>query len=100
MNDIECPYCGSANQVCHDDGDGYAEGMAHEMECSDCKKRFVFHTTVSFNYDPKKADCLNGSAHRFGEWFKIWGREGVNETQKRYCADCEESEQRTVPKTP
>lgn len=63
MSDMECPYCGADQEVCHDDGHGYAEGVAHEHTCSQCKKVFVFQTSISFYYEPSKADCLNGGEH-------------------------------------
>tara|TARA_R110000851_G_scaffold75246_3_gene165908 strand:- start:42 stop:365 length:324 start_codon:yes stop_codon:yes gene_type:complete len=63
MNDIECPYCGHEQEVCHDDGQGYEEDRYHEMECYECEKSFVFTTSVQFYYSPQKADCLNGNEH-------------------------------------
>lgn len=65
MNDIECPYCGHSQEVCHDDGQGYSEDEIHQMECSKCEKNFTFTTVISFDYYPKKADCLNGKEHNF-----------------------------------
>lgn len=65
MNDIACPYCGQGQEVCHDDGQGYSEDEIHKMECSKCEKTFTFTTVISFDYYPKKADCLNGSDHNF-----------------------------------
>lgn len=62
-HDLECPYCGFEQSVCHDDGFGYDEDRRHEMECSECEKTFVFEVSISFHYYPKMADCLNGSAH-------------------------------------
>ncbi len=82
MSDLECPYCEADLDVCHDDGFGYSEGVAHEMQCYECEKNFVFHTSISFYYEPKKADCLNGSPHRL----KIM--ETSRSTITR-CKDCE-----------
>lgn len=65
MKDIECPYCGHEQDVCHDDGAGYAEDEIHQMECESCEKSFVFTTMTSFDYFPKKADCLNGADHEY-----------------------------------
>lgn len=65
MSDIDCPYCGHEQEVCHDDGEGYAEDQVHEMECYECEKSFVFTTCISFSYSPAKADCLNGAEHNF-----------------------------------
>jgi hypothetical protein len=96
MNDLECPYCDAPNEVCHDDGQGYEEGKAHEMTCGDCGKNFVFHTAISFNYTPEKADCLNGYPHRFREWRTLWEHEGKT-VEDRRCMDCDHNERRTVP---
>jgi len=63
--DIQCPYCDAELDICHDDGFGYTEGVKHQMECEHCKKYFVFETSISFYYEPEKADCLNDGEH---EW--------------------------------
>lgn len=65
MSDITCPYCGCEQGVCHDDGFGYEEGEAHEVECGSCEKRFQFFTTISFSYEVHKADCLNTGEHEY-----------------------------------
>lgn len=82
--DMECPYCGSEQEVCHDDGDGYTENRRHEHTCSSCDKTFVFTTAISFHYEPFKADCLNGSQHQLAfreSWPKQYSRMG--------CKDCD-----------
>ena len=63
MSDLECPYCEKYCDVCHDDGFGYEEGVKHQMECPHCEKSFVFETSISFYYEPEKADCLNDGEH-------------------------------------
>ena len=63
MGDMQCPYCGADQEVCHDDGAGYSEDERHEHTCSVCDKTFVFTTCISFSYTPRKADCLNGTPH-------------------------------------
>lgn len=87
MSDFECPYCGEDFEVCNDDGHGYDEAVAHEDECGECGKNFIFYTTVSFHYTAHKADCLNGAEHNWkdmkhmgGGWtYQVWKR----------CRDCE-----------
>ncbi len=61
--DLECPYCCADLNVNHDDGFGFEEDVAHEMDCHECQKTFTFQTSISYSYAPKKADCLNGSPH-------------------------------------
>ncbi len=65
MSDLECPYCQSGQDVCHDDGEGYQEDCLHEMECSNCEKMFTFDTSIIFYYKAHKADCLNEGEHSF-----------------------------------
>lgn len=96
MSDLNCPYCDADQDVCHDDGAGYLEDRAHEMECSACQKNFVFQTHISFTYFPEKADCLNGSPHDCGEWKNLWTHEGKT-LQNRRCKDCDFVEQRKNP---
>lgn len=38
MSDLYCPYCDAGLEVCHDDGFGYEEGVAHEMCCKECSE--------------------------------------------------------------
>jgi len=63
--DIECPYCEKELDICHDDGFGYTEGVKHQMVCDHCGKSFVFETSISFYYEPEKADCLNDGKHDY-----------------------------------
>ena len=63
--DIECPYCGAEQDICHDDGYGYVEDEVYEQGCNKCDKSFVYTTCISFSYSVDKADCLNGAEHNF-----------------------------------
>ena len=65
MTDMTCPYCDSEQEVCHDDGAGYAEDETHQHTCSSCGKSFVFSTYISFSYEASPADCLNTGEHDF-----------------------------------
>jgi uncharacterized Zn-finger protein len=65
VKDIDCPYCGTDQEINHDDGQGYAEDETHEQECSDCGKTFVFTTRIMFLYEAEKAPCLNGEEHKY-----------------------------------
>ena len=85
MNDITCPYCGHEQEVNHDDGFGCTEDITEEMECSECEKSFVFRTSIHFYYSPSKADCLNGSDHKYEKTFTS----PVCATKWR-CVDCDE----------
>ena len=82
-NDIECPYCKKDIEICHDDGQGYEEGVAHKQECRECEKTFVFYTSTHHSYNPRTADCLNGSEHKWEPLCStLKGRER--------CSDCDE----------
>ena len=83
-HDIECPYCGAGQDICHDDGYGYDEDRRHEQQCRSCDKTFVFTTSVSFSYEAEKADCLNGAAHKL-EMSSTYPRQ-YSEMQ---CKDCD-----------
>lgn len=95
MSDIACPYCNAEMEICHDDGFGCEEDVAHEMECHKCDKSFVFHTSIIFLYNAAKADCLNGAHHPYGEWRRKWDHNGVR-TEYRRCRDCDKTEDRQV----
>lgn len=62
-DDLQCPYCGADNEVCHDDGFGYEQDTLHEIECNACEKYFVFSTCISFSYTAYAAPCLNDGNH-------------------------------------
>ena len=50
MSDVECPYCGAEQEICHDDGYGYDEDGDYEQECGECGKTFAFTTSIHFYY--------------------------------------------------
>lgn len=84
--DIDCPYCGHSQDVCHDDGENYCESSTHQMECYECEKMFVFTTSISFNYYPEKADCLNEDGEHT---YKATSTFPKQYTRMR-CIDCDE----------
>jgi len=84
MSDIECPYCGSEQEINHDDGFGYEEDVVHEQECNSCEKTFVFTTSIHFYYTASKADCLNGSEHRFKATMTV-----PRKYTRMRCKDCD-----------
>lgn len=61
--DVECPYCGEPEDICHDNGYG-EEGEIHHQECGSCGKMFAFTIEISFNYEVSEAPCLNGGKHK------------------------------------
>lgn len=63
--DLKCPYCEKELDINHDDGFGYNQDELHQMECPHCEKSFVFRTSISFYYEPEKADCLNDGKHDY-----------------------------------
>lgn len=84
--DMNCPYCGEGQDVDHDDGAGYEESVRHEHTCRECEKTFVFTTSISYHYEPEKADCLNGSEHNL-EMSKTYPRR----YSQMLCQDCDYS---------
>jgi len=87
MSDLNCPYCYADIEVCHDDGFGYEEDEAHEMECDECEKNFVFYTSITYYYEPRKADCLNGAEHNLK-----FSLAYPKKFSKMRCQDCDYSE--------
>jgi len=63
--DVKCPYCGSEQEINHDDGYGYEEDEVHQQECGECGKTFGYETTILYYYDAQKLPCANGEPH---EW--------------------------------
>lgn len=51
MSDVQCPYCGTEQEINHDDGYGYDEGTEHEQSCPTCNRDFKFTTSISFSYE-------------------------------------------------
>jgi hypothetical protein len=82
--DLECPYCEAGQRVDHDAGAGYAEDCKHEQTCTACQKTFTFTTTISYNYEPAVADCLNGGEHPW-KMSKTWPRRAT----RWCCTDCD-----------
>jgi transposase-like protein len=84
MHDIECPYCEAGQEIDHDEGYGYAEDCRHEQQCKSCGKTFTYTTSISYHYEPAKADCLNGNEHL---WVlpKTWPRSAT----RWKCKDCD-----------
>lgn len=91
MSDVHCPYCDEPQEICHDDGQGYAEDVRHEQECGYCGKTFVFGTWISFHYEASKADCLNGGEHRL-KMSSTYPRD----YSKMKCGDCDYERKPTV----
>lgn len=66
MRDITCPYCGTEQDICHDDGFGYSEDELHVMECASCDRGIGFTTSILFCYsDAKKVPCWDTGDHVF-----------------------------------
>jgi len=84
MDEVTCPYCGADQAINHDDGYGFEEDSKHEQECYVCEKTFVYTTAISYNYNVYKADCLNGSEHKYEKTHT----DPVCATKWR-CTDCD-----------
>lgn len=85
--DVECPYCGEWQEICHDDGYGREEDEMHNQECSDCEKVFAYTTAITFHYDASKAECLNDGDHKWEKMTiipaKVW-------PDAKHCTACGE----------
>lgn len=68
IDDVKCPYCGADNEICHDDGQGYTEGVLHHQPCRNCDKTFAFETSICFYYEAFAAPCIDGDEeHKWKE---------------------------------
>ena len=61
-DEVKCPYCGSVEEIEHDEGYGYEEDELYNQECGKCGKTFIYKTIVYREYFPEIAPCLNGEA--------------------------------------
>lgn len=83
MNDVECPYCGAEQEICHDDGYGMEENQHHEQECTACDRTFCYTTAIVLLHTAARADCLNGAPHRYRPTTTF-----PPEHTKMECQDC------------
>lgn len=81
--DVKCPYCGADVEINHDDGYGLEEDLIFSQECDWCAKEFVYTICIEIHYDAKRADCLNGSPHKYKPT-----ADRFPETHRMRCADC------------
>ena len=58
---VKCPYCGYEFEPNWELYDG--DESSCEEECPECGKRFTSWMSISYDFDTKKADCLNGGKH-------------------------------------
>lgn len=86
MSDIECPYCGAEQEINHDDGYGYEESVKHQQECAECGKTFIYETSISFDYWPALAPCLNGQDHEYKPTITF-----PRQRTKMRCIHCDET---------
>ena len=89
--DVNCPYCGVGQDINHDDGYGYAEDTKHKQQCYSCNKEFVYTTSVSYDYDAERADCLNDGTH---DWQPT--RSFPKFMTKMECTMCDEERKPTA----
>jgi hypothetical protein len=90
MKDIKCPYCNAEQDINHDDGYGYEEGVLHQQHCGHCNNIFVYETCISFDYEVNKADCLNGGEHTWQPTCSF-----PKEFSQMHCRMCDEVRQPT-----
>ena len=87
----ECPYCEKEVKLNHDDGEGFEEDKVYNRQCSNCGKKFIYITRISFTHTGFKAPCLNGGEHK---WAQVIGWPKEEFKNKYRCDYCDE--QRTI----
>lgn len=93
MYEIECPYCEHEFDLNHDDGAFYDEEHRREEECPNCEKKFMVTSSMSWNFEGEKADCLNDGNHN---WKKKYNPKYYPQLiHREICEDCDE--ERTLP---
>ena len=92
--DTYCPYCDEGVNIDHDDGYGYDEDVMFQQECGSCGKTFAYTSSMSWNYDPVKAPCMNGGEHK---WRAMSGHPKEHFASRERCEYCDE-ERRVTPK--
>ena len=99
--DIECPYCGAEQDICHDDGYGYDEDTIHKQYCSNCEKTFGYTTVISYYYDVLTLPCANGGEHELEPtitWPKSYTRMCCKFCDEKRWPTDEEREKYGIPK--
>lgn len=84
MYDIECPYCGKAQSINHDDGYGFEENEIFQQKC-ECGKIFTFTTSIDY-YEAKKAPCQNGEPHKMKQIWRV--QRVINGYEEYRCIFC------------
>lgn len=87
MDEIECPYCEYSYDLNHDDGAFYDEENRTEEECPQCEKKFMVTSSLSWDFEAEKADCLNNGVHK---WEKKYNERHYPALQhKEICKECD-----------
>jgi hypothetical protein len=90
MGGDECPYCGKEVEICHDDGYGLTEDEIFTATCNWCDKEFAYTVCIDITHTLHKADCLNGTEHKFLPT-KTYPKRFI----KMRCEDCGEERELT-----
>ena len=85
MSNVECPYCQKEQEINHNDGYGYEEGVEHEQTCISCNKKFKFSTEMSFDYS---VSCQEND-HQMEPFGNRW-------PDMFRCENCDFYEKRTI----
>ena len=87
--EIECPYCEHAYDLCHDDGAFYEDGKREEEECPNCSKLYLVNSSMHWSYEGEKAECLNDGNHM---WVNCYSESNIKNypalANKQECEVC------------
>lgn len=89
--EIYCPYCDHGFDLCHDDGAFYEDDGVEQEECPKCEKKFLVHSSLSWDFSGEKADCLNDGNH---EWEQQSGAPKEAFIGRFRCKTCPKEERR------
>ncbi|WP_026536949.1 hypothetical protein [Arthrobacter sp. 9MFCol3.1] len=86
MKDVTCPYCDHDFDLSHDDGAFYDQDRAEECECPNCEKYFMVSSSIIWEHEAHKADCLNGGEH---DWKPMLGYPKEYFADRERCDACD-----------
>lgn len=104
MSDVNCPYCGESQEVCHDDGANYNEDGELNYCCNaDCDKEFTICTSMTPCYTTYCEDgthdlslkAIKPDCERLGKYSKDHVR--IN-CQREHCEFHAMIEKEQIPK--
>lgn len=68
MKDVQCPYCDTEIELCHDDGAHYGDDNTEDEQCPECDQTFQVTTNMYFTHSATCAD----DKHDWEKGTNVW----------------------------